>query len=75
MLKITRTLDLNTAIAGVEYDNGDTHYTRENFYELSGQCTCDTTDAEGGDKLNLDVKWSRIIKTNGEATKPTATVL
>ena len=26
-----RTLDLNTAIAGVEYDNGDTHYTRENF--------------------------------------------
>ena len=31
----TRDLDLNTAIAGVNYDKGSTHYSRENF-TLSG---------------------------------------
>ena len=27
----TRDLDLKTAIAGVNYDKGSTHYSRENF--------------------------------------------
>ena len=27
----SRDLDLNTAIAGVNYDKGNTHYSRENF--------------------------------------------
>ena len=51
-----RTLDLNTAIAGVEYDKGGTHYTRENFVSYPDNVLVTRLTAEGEDALNLDVR-------------------
>ena len=65
-----RTLDLNTAIAGVEYDNGDTHYTRENFVSYPDNVLVTRLTAEGGDKLNLDVRVEPDNKKGDGSNKP-----
>ena len=66
-----RTLDLNTAIAGVEYDNGDTHYTRENFVSYPDNVLVTRLTAEGGDKLNLDVRVEPDNEAGGGSNKNT----
>ena len=65
-----RTLDLNTAIAGVEYDNGDTHYTRENFVSYPDNVLVTRLTAEGGDKLNLDVRVEPDNKKGNGSNNP-----
>lgn len=65
-----RTLDLNTAIAGVEYDNGDTHYTRENFVSYPDNVLVTRLTAEGDDKLNLDVRVEPDNKKGDGSNKP-----
>ena len=47
---------MNTAIAGVEYDKGGTHYTRENFVSYPDNVLVTRLTAEGEDALNLDVR-------------------
>ena len=65
-----RTLDLNTAIAGVEYDNGDTRYTRENFVSYPDNVLVTRLTAEGGDKLNLDVRVEPDNKKGNGSNNP-----
>ena len=65
-----RTLDLNTAIAGVEYDKGKTHYTRENFVSYPDNVLVTRLTAEGGDKLNLDVRVEPDNKKGDGSNKP-----
>ena len=50
-----RTLDLRTAIAGVEYDVDGTHYTRENFISYPDNVLVTQITADEDGALNLDV--------------------
>lgn len=65
-----RTLDLNTAIAGVEYDKGKTHYTRENFVSYPDNVLVTRLTAEGDDKLNLDVRVEPDNEKGGSTNNP-----
>ncbi len=49
----TRSLDISDAVATVEYDYGDTHYTRENFVSYDKQAVVTHLTADGADKLNV----------------------
>ena len=51
----TRDLDLNTAIAGVNYDKGSTHYSRENFTSYPDNVIVTHITADGSEKISLDV--------------------
>lgn len=52
----TRSLDLNSAVATVEYDYNDTHYTRENFVSYDKQAVVTRLTAVGADKLNVEAE-------------------
>lgn len=49
----TRSLDLSRAVATVEYDYNNTHYTRENFVSADKQAVVTHLTASGADKLNV----------------------
>lgn len=51
----TRDLDLKTAIAGVNYDKGSTHYSRENFTSYPDNVIVTHITADGSEKISLDV--------------------
>ena len=51
----SRDLDLNTAIAGVNYDKGSTHYSRENFTSYPDNVIVTHITADGSEKISLDV--------------------
>ena len=51
----TRDLDLNTAIAGVNYNKGDTRYSRENFTSYPDNVIVTHITADGSEKISLDV--------------------
>ena len=51
----TRDLDLNTAIAGVNYDKESTHYSRENFTSYPDNVIVTHITADGSEKISLDV--------------------
>ena len=51
-----RDLDLNTAIAGVEYTYGGVGYTRENFVSYPDNVLVTKITADTAGKLNLDVR-------------------
>lgn len=52
----TRSLDLNSAVANVEYDYNNTHYTRENFVSADKQAVVTRLTADGTDKLNVEAE-------------------
>ena len=52
-----RDLDLNTAVAGVSFDAGETHYEREYFVSNPDNVLVVHFTAEGEDKLNLDITF------------------
>lgn len=52
----TRSLDLNNAVATVEYDYDDTHYTRENFVSYDKQAVVTSLRADGKNKLNTEAE-------------------
>ena len=51
----TRDLDLKTGIAGVNYDKGSTHYSRENFTSYPDNVIVTHITADGSEKISLDV--------------------
>lgn len=51
----TRDLDLKTAIAGVDYDLDDTHYSRENFTSYPDNVIVTHITADGSETINMDV--------------------
>ena len=51
----SRDLDLNTAIAGVNYDKENTHYSRENFTSYPDNVIVTHITADGSEKISLDV--------------------
>ncbi|MBR6771246.1 MAG: glycoside hydrolase N-terminal domain-containing protein, partial [Lachnospiraceae bacterium] len=51
-----RDLDLNTAIAGVEYDYNNVHYTRENFVSYPDEVLVTKVTASTPGSLNMDVR-------------------
>ena len=55
MTNYTRDLDLKTAIAGVNYDKGSTHYSRENFTSYPDNVIVTHITADGSEKISLDV--------------------
>lgn len=67
-----RSLDLNTAVASVEYDQNGTHYTRENFVSYPDNVLVTRISADGGDKLNLDVRVEPDNQKGGGSNNPSA---
>lgn len=63
----SRYLDLSSAIAGVEYEIGCTHYKREYFVSYPDNILVARIIADGKDRLNLDIK---IIPDNKEGGGP-----
>lgn len=51
-----RSLDISRAVASVEYDYDDTHYTRENFASYDKQAIVTHLTAEGKNKLNVEAE-------------------
>ncbi|MCI6553634.1 MAG: glycoside hydrolase N-terminal domain-containing protein, partial [Lachnospiraceae bacterium] len=51
-----RDLDLNTAIAGVDYDYGGVHYSRENFVSFPDNVLVTKVVADSPGSLNMDVR-------------------
>ena len=52
-----RDLDLNNAIASVEFDSNGTHYTREYFISNPDNVLVAHFTAEGSDKLNMEITF------------------
>lgn len=65
-----RYLDLNTAITGLEYDKGGTHYTRENFVSYPDNVLVTRLTADGDEKLNLDVSVKPDNEKGGGSNNP-----
>lgn len=65
-----RYLDLNTAITGLEYDKGGTHYTRENFVSYPDNVLVTRLTAEGDETLNLDVSVELDNKKGNGSNNP-----
>ncbi|MFR9132593.1 MAG: glycosyl hydrolase family 95 catalytic domain-containing protein, partial [[Ruminococcus] lactaris] len=63
----TRDLDLNTAIAGVNYDKGSTHYSRENFTSYPDNVIVTHITADGLEKISLDVSVEPDNTSGGAA--------
>ena len=63
----TRDLDLNTAIAGVNYDKGSTHYSRENFTSYPDNVIVTHITADGSEKISLDVSVEPDNTSGGAA--------
>ena len=63
----TRDLDLNTAIAGVNYDKGNTHYSRENFTSYPDNVIVTHITADGSEKISLDVSVEPDNTSGGAA--------
>ena len=57
VIQYVRDLDLNTAVAGVSFDAGETHYEREYFVSNPDNVLVVHFTAEGEDKLNLDITF------------------
>ena len=63
----SRDLDLNTAIAGVNYDKGNTHYSRENFTSYPDNVIVTHITADGSEKISLDVSVEPDNTSGGAA--------
>ena len=63
----SRDLDLNTAIAGVNYDKGSTHYSRENFTSYPDNVIVTHITADGSEKISLDVSVEPDNTSGGAA--------
>ncbi|WP_455774031.1 glycosyl hydrolase family 95 catalytic domain-containing protein, partial [[Ruminococcus] lactaris] len=63
----SRDLDLNTAIAGVNYDKGSTHYSRENFTSYPDNVIVTHITADGSEKISLDVSIEPDNTSGGAA--------
>lgn len=67
-----RSLDLETAVAGVEYDIGDVHYKRENFVSHPDNVLVTRLESTGGNMEDFTV--SVVSDTNGSDRTQNTTV-
>ncbi len=71
----SRDLDLNTAIAGVNYDKGNTHYSGRNFHKLSDNVIVTHITADGSEKISLDVSVEPDNDKRGVANSSQSTAI
>lgn len=68
-----RELDIRTAVSSVEYDNGDTHYTRENFVSYPDNVLVTKLTAQDG-TLDFDVRVEPDESGNASGARTYETV-
>lgn len=67
-----RELDIRTAVSSVEYDNGGTHYVRENFVSYPDNVLVTRITAEGEGSINMDVRVEPDNAKGGGSNNPSS---